>query len=146
MVGDVLSKACSYGLRAVISLAMRQESSYQPIRELSTTLGISFHFLTKILQQLTDAGILVSQKGPKGGVALAVDASRVSVYDIVIAIDGSGAFTACILGLPGCGSRVPCPLHEQWAEERLRIEAMMKEESIDGLAHEVSSRRLRLGP
>lgn len=130
----------------MISLAIRQEATYRPIRELSKTLGISFHFLTKILQQLTDAGILVSQKGPKGGVALALDPSSVTVYDIVLAIDGPGAFTACILGLPGCGSRVPCPLHEQWAEERLRIETMMKEESIDQLAREVGSRRLRLGP
>ncbi len=125
---------------------MRQEASYRPIRELSKTLGISFHFLTKILQQLTDAGILVSQKGPKGGVALAVDPKGITVYDIVMAIDGSGAFTSCILGLPGCGSRVPCPLHEQWAEERLRIEVIMKEESIDRLAREVASRSLRLGP
>ncbi len=142
----MLSKACSYGLRAVISLAMNSGAPYQPIRELSETLGISFHFLTKILQQLTEAEILVSQKGPKGGVALVSDPSRLTVYDIVMAIDGPGVFTACILGLPGCGSRVPCPLHDQWAEERRRIVAMMQAETIDQLAGEVGSHRLRLGP
>ncbi|MDX1429089.1 MAG: Rrf2 family transcriptional regulator [Rhodothermales bacterium] len=141
----MLSKSCSYGLRAAILLAQDDWTSYTPIRELSARLGISFHFLTKILQQLTVARILVSHKGPKGGVALARRPDTVTVYDIVLAIDGPDLFNECILGLPGCGMEEPCPLHGQWSDERSRIESMMKTESIAALATEVISRRLRLG-
>ncbi len=62
----VLSNACTYGVLA--SLFVTREASrskdYVSIGRMSKELNISFHFLAKILQQLTSAGILVSMKGP----------------------------------------------------------------------------------
>ncbi len=140
----VLSKSCTYGLRAAIHLASGAVGTYVSIRELSGQLGLSFHFLTKILQSLTRAGILESQRGPKGGVALSRPADRISVFEIIIAIDGRGVFENCILGLPGCGIRQPCPMHDQWAVERTRIESMMRRQTLESLAGQVERGRLRL--
>lgn len=49
----LLSKSCIYGLRATLFLSAREQDGFIPIREMSEKLEISFHFLTKILQQLT---------------------------------------------------------------------------------------------
>ncbi|MFU8811484.1 MAG: RrF2 family transcriptional regulator, partial [Balneolaceae bacterium] len=64
----MLSKSCTYGLRAAVLLATKEKEVYVTIKELSDELDISFFFLTKVLQQLTKAELLESYKGPNGGV------------------------------------------------------------------------------
>ena len=66
----IFSKSCVYGLRAMIYLASIPREGYVSIKSLSDKLDISFHFLTKILQELTAAELMESMKGPKGGVRL----------------------------------------------------------------------------
>ncbi len=82
----LLSKTCSYGIRAAIYIAVQKDQQYVPIKEISETLKISFHFLTKILQILTKKGIIESIKGPGGGVGLRIDPSEISILDIIYAI------------------------------------------------------------
>jgi len=55
-----ISHACEYGLRAVLYLASLKMDGYVPIRTMSDELNISFPFLTKIFQMLTQAGLLTS--------------------------------------------------------------------------------------
>jgi len=126
----MLSKSCEYGLRATLYLASLDSDGYVPIGTISDELGISFPFLTKIFQKLNDADLLGSQRGPKGGVALTKPAEEISLYDIVVAIDGKDLFNECVLGLPGCGDAEPCPLHDQWADERERVEHLFRDTSL----------------
>jgi Rrf2 family transcriptional regulator, iron-sulfur cluster assembly transcription factor len=140
----LLSKSCEYGIRATLYLAKLKSNGYVSIREISEELDISFHFLTKIFQKLTQAGILASFRGPNGGVALARAAKDVRLLDIVIAIDGRSLFQECILGLPGCGNRTPCPLHSSWAVERERLQDMFSRMTLAATAEELRSLGLRL--
>lgn len=129
----MLSKSCEYGLRAMLYLASLNQPGYVSINTISDELDISFPFLTKIFQKLNDAGLLNSRRGPKGGVALIKEAHEVSLYEIVVAIDGDELFEECVLGLPGCGQAKPCPLHEQWADERERVEKMFRRSTLADL-------------
>ena len=126
----MLSKSCEYGLRASLYLASLDHDGYVPIGTISEELDISFPFLTKIFQKLNDAGLLDSQRGPKGGVALTRSPDEVKLYDIVVAIDGDDLFSECVLGLPNCGNAKPCPLHNEWAEERDRVENMFQNATL----------------
>lgn len=126
----MLSKSCEYGLRAVLYLASLDQEGYVAIGTISEELDISFPFLTKIFQKLNDAGLLTSQRGPKGGVALTQPADKVSLYEIVVAIDGDDLFEECVLGLPNCGDAEPCPLHDEWAGERDRVERMFRNATL----------------
>lgn len=130
-----LSKSCIYGLRASVFLAAKKSDGYINIREISNELNISFHFLTKVLQQLTQAEILESYKGPNGGVKLAKAASEITFMDVVVAIDTDHAFTECILGLPGCGELKPCPMHDQWAKLKGKLSDMMEQSTLRELAN-----------
>lgn len=130
----MLSKSCEYGLRAMLYLASLNATEYVSIRSISEALDISFHFLTKTFQKLTDAGLLVSQRGPAGGVRLARPPRQITPLEILVAIDGSALFTECVLGLPGCGDEKPCPLHEEWAAERARLASMFETVSIADLS------------
>lgn len=140
----LLSRACEYGLRATFYVAAQKPDGYLPIRGIGETLGISVPFLTKVFQQLTQAELLVSFRGPNGGIALARPADQITLYDIVVAVDGPGLFVACVLGLPGCGSQKPCPLHEGWAVERDRLRALFLRTTLDDVAHRLQGTDLRL--
>jgi len=132
----LLSKSCEYGLRAMLYLGSLGDEvegdtagdtsrdptqEYVSIQTISDNLGIGFSFLTKVFQQLNDAGLLTSKRGPGGGVALTRSPDAISLYEIVVAIDDDDLFHECVLGLPGCGEAEPCPLHAHWTEERDRI-------------------------
>ena len=140
----LLSKSTEYALRAVLYVASRKDAKYVSIREISDELGVSFHFLTKILQRLTRKGLVVSYRGPGGGVALARPAGRITLMDIVEAVEESDLFTSCILGLAGCGEKKPCPLHGQWARERTGLGKMFRQTTIAKLAGHVVRDKLRL--
>ncbi|HKL20137.1 MAG TPA: Rrf2 family transcriptional regulator [Halalkalibaculum sp.] len=140
----LLSKSCVYGLRASLFLASNQDGDYISIREMSDKLNISFHFLTKILQQLSAAGLMESYKGPNGGVRLTKSGSKVNLFEIVAAIDGVELFTECALGLPGCGTAKPCPLHDKWAEARDGIRVMLEKTDLVELAKKGKKLNLRI--
>ncbi|RMF60448.1 MAG: Rrf2 family transcriptional regulator [Calditrichaeota bacterium] len=115
----LFSKACIYGIRATFYVSLYQgKREFIPINEISDALGISFHFLTKILQKLTRNSIMISYRGPKGGITLARAPEDISILEIIKAIDGEESLNSCILGLPGCGTERPCPLHDEWGPKR----------------------------
>ena len=140
----LLSKACEYGIRAVLYLAARTPGTYVPIRAISDALGMPYHFLAKIVQTLAQRGILASSRGPNGGVALARPASQITLEEIVLAIDGPAVFTECVLGLPGCGEQKPCPLHEQWIPTRDRLHRMFERASLAEMAERMEEGDFRL--
>ncbi|MBO6524887.1 MAG: Rrf2 family transcriptional regulator [Balneolaceae bacterium] len=140
----LLSKSCVYGLRASLFLAADNSGEYVSIKGMSEKLGISFHFLTKILQQLTADGIMESYKGPKGGVRLSKPAKDITFLEIVVSIDGEDLLRECVLGLPGCGSDKPCPLHDSWFETRTKIKEMFESTTLEYLAIEGKNNNLRI--
>lgn len=141
----LLSKRCEYGLRAVLFLVSRQgERPYVSIREMSSELDVSFHFLTKILQRLTEGGLLISHRGPSGGVALAKDARRVTVLQLIECLEGHDLFESCVLGLEGCGERTPCPLHGAWTRQRKALQELFSQATLADLGRRTAQAGLRL--
>lgn len=130
----ILSQSCKYGLRASVLLATKETAVYISIRELSDELDISYHFLTKILQKLNTANLLCSKKGLHGGVKLSRRADQITFMDIVDAVDGRCSMDSCALGLPGCGEKRPCPMHEKWSAIKSGLFTMMETVTLAELA------------
>jgi Rrf2 family protein len=140
----MLSKTCTYGVQAAIYVAARKCEDWISINEISSNLNISFHFLTKVLQQLTNAGIMTSQRGVHGGVMLAKRAEDVSLLDLISVIDGTDVFEQCMLGLPGCGVAEACPVHDRWVMLRTEIVRVFMGTSLEALARDATMLNLRL--
>lgn len=140
----LLSKSCVYGVQAAIYMASLPRNEYVSIQEIAHNLKISFHFLTKVLQNLTYAGIMVSYRGPNGGIALARPSSSISLADIIDAIDGSDIFHECLFGLPGCGVADPCPAHENWATMRSRLHNLCNTLTLEELGKRANQLNVRL--
>ncbi len=126
----LLSRACEYAIQAVLYLAEHHDAPYVPVKEIAEHNAISPHFLGKIVQTLTQKGLLVSYKGPKGGVRLAKAPEDITVLQVVEAIDGLEFFHRCVIGLPKCGDHNACALHHRWGKIRQEIYDMLSEKSI----------------
>ncbi|MBN1560431.1 Rrf2 family transcriptional regulator [candidate division KSB1 bacterium] len=139
----LFSKACHYAIRAALYISSRSENIV-PIREISDELEISFHFLTKILQQLTRHHILTSLKGPKGGVGLNKPAEEISLKSIVLAIDGQDFFEGCLLRLDKCSDAHPCPIHDEWKPVRRQLLNFLESTTLDQFQSKVKSKKFRM--
>lgn len=126
----IFSRQCEYALQAVTYLARRPEGVKISIRELARTLKIPSHFLAKILQRLTQRGLLVSTKGPTGGFALSMPAKDITLFHIVDAIDGAAFTHSCVLGFPDCSGKHPCAVHEKWGGIRDSIYEMLVSRNV----------------
>ena len=129
----IFSKKCEYGLQAILFLAAKDSGEVIPVDEIAKQLNIPKEFVSKILQSLTESGIIFSKKGKSGGFALAKDPQRIRLIDIVAAIDGLEIFNSCVLGFPRCTPENPCPLHEKWGALRSNAYNMLTDETLDQL-------------
>jgi Rrf2 family iron-sulfur cluster assembly transcriptional regulator len=140
----LLSKTCNYALRAALYVASINDREYIPINEISRNLNISFHFLTKILQTLTETGIMISFRGPNGGIKLTKHPQHISLYEIILAIDGAKIFEKCVLGLDECHNSAPCPLHEQWQNIRENLKKVFQKNTLETLTQEMLLKNFRI--
>lgn len=127
----IFSKKCEYGLQAVLYLAATKDGFVYSADEISKKLNIPKEFISKILQSLTESGIVESKKGKSGGFKLAKHPSKIKLINIVEAIDGLGVFEDCVLGFPHCSPDKPCPVHNTWGELRTKAFEMLSTETID---------------
>lgn len=143
----VLSKGSVYALRALTYVvAHKGDIGFVNIGELSRSLDISFHFLTKIFQQLTQAGILESYQGPNGGIKLARPPQEIKVIEIVDVLEGPEFFNTCLLGLPGCGEFDPCPVHDFRSIAKAELRKEFENTTLADLGSKVTEDRLRIKP
>ncbi len=140
----MLSKSCTYGILATVYVGLKDNNHYVPIRDISENLNIPFHFLTKILQVLTAHKIMLSHRGPHGGVMLAKKPELITVYDIITAFDGDAAFSECLLKLADCNSAHPCPVHEAYSEYKSNMKNLFGNTTIEQLAYRVNDKKIRL--
>ena len=127
----IFSKKCEYGLQAVLYMAAKEPGCVCPSEEIADKLQIPKEFVSKILQSLTESGIVDSKKGKSGGFLLAKNPSKIRLIDIVTAIDGLDLFNRCVLGFPNCSPDQPCPVHDKWGELRTKAYDMLTNETLD---------------
>lgn len=90
--------------------------------------------MAKILQNLSRKGLVMSAKGPNGGFYIQDKTSKVTVADIVKAIDGNQLFTGCGLGLKACDEKKPCPIHDEFKAIRTKLRSVLETTTINQLS------------
>ena len=129
----IFSKTCELGLQAVLFLSIKKEKRIFTATEVSKELKVPKEYISKVMQILTESGIIGSKKGKNGGFYLAKSPSNIKLIDIVEAIDGLDIFNNCVLGFPGCSSDNPCPVHDKWGKLRDDAYKMLSNETLEQL-------------
>jgi Rrf2 family protein len=127
-----LSKKADYGLIALKHLAMHAEVSISA-REIAAQYHIPAELLAKVLQRLARKGLLVSQQGTNGGYVLARDPSRISIVDVVEAIEGPISITPCERG-DDCQQLQVCSVRDPLLKLKAKVVRVLGDTSIYELA------------
>ena len=83
-----ISRSTGYGLVAVGYIAKHPEQDIILSQTISKEYNIPLEYLLKILQQLVRAGVLRSKRGPRGGFSLAKPTKKITMLQIIEAVDG----------------------------------------------------------
>jgi Rrf2 family protein len=139
----MLSATCKYGIRAVIFIASKpDQKSNTGLKEISEKLKIPQPYLAKILQILARKKMLHSSKGPHGGFYLLIPATKLTLMDIIDAIDGRNFFDSCYVTGERCNFDKPgnglCILHNDLRKEKVRLEKFFSSKTVDELIRQVS--------
>ncbi len=71
--------------------------------------------MPQVLAPLIRAGWVVSQRGPTGGYRLNADPDKISVRDVIEAVEGPVEPTRCVLRGGPCSTDINCALHDAWS-------------------------------
>ncbi|MFB6610889.1 RrF2 family transcriptional regulator [Agromyces sp. NPDC056379] len=88
-----LSKGVEWALHTCLNLSWAEEA--KTTAQLAAFYDLPAAYLNKQLQALVRAGILSSTPGPRGGFRLAADPDRLSLLDVIVAIEGRTDAFAC---------------------------------------------------
>ncbi|WP_207481504.1 SUF system Fe-S cluster assembly regulator [Arenibaculum pallidiluteum] len=129
-----LSKLTDYAV-VVLSDMARRSDAVQTVPQLAERTGLPAPTVAKLMKLLTPAGLAVSHRGAQGGYVLARGATDISVAEIIAAVEGPIALTACVEGSDqACNAERMCPMRGNWervngavrdALERVSLAEMM---------------------
>jgi Rrf2 family iron-sulfur cluster assembly transcriptional regulator len=109
-----------YAVTAMLDLAVHQHNETVALADIAVRQGISLSYLEQLFAKLRRKGRVASGRGPGGGYSLALPASRISVAQIVMAINENIDATRCG-GEENCHGEERCLTHQLWTELSRRI-------------------------
>jgi len=120
-----------HGLLLVTELALRYGSGrVATLQEVAETAGISQGFLEQVARSLRRAGIIAGTRGAGGGYRLALAPDKLTVADILAAIEGPVAVIDCLSDEKSCALADSCANRDVWMKIRHQILDTLKHLTI----------------
>lgn len=149
-----ISTGVEYALHCLIFLAaLPPEAEGASARDLADMQGISPEFAAKLFTRLHKAGITVATEGVKGGFRLGRAPERISVHDVVLAIDGDKALFDCreirhrcaVFGdsPPQWATEGVCSVHAVMLEAEKRMRDALRGHTLADLANRTAAKMPR---
>lgn len=107
----MFSQTVEYALRAAVHLAARAPEP-QTTEQIAEATLVPRAYLSKVLQSLVRGGIVQTQRGVGGGISLKRPADKLTILEVVNAVEPIERIHTCPLGLSSHGKRL-CPLHRR---------------------------------
>ena len=104
------STKTTYGLRAMINLTKNSQRDSISLATIAKSEGISQKYLERLFSELKKAKLIKSEKGVSGGYKLSKNPSKITVYDIVKALEGEITLFHCLSagGKINCSAKCSC--------------------------------------
>lgn len=118
--------------------------AFRPSPKIAKELGFSYNHFAKVVQRLVHAGLLETERGPRGGIRLARDPKAVSMLEIYEAAGGEPLRPhRCLLDPSVCKGGA-CALGRLIETENDRLHKTMKQTTLAGLARSFDKTQLEI--
>jgi Rrf2 family nitric oxide-sensitive transcriptional repressor len=132
----LITQTAEYALRAIVYLADQTEPKTNSLIANATLVPVGY--LAKVMQSLNKAGLVSAQRGLHGGFALAVSPDKLTVLQVVNAVEPIRRFKECPLGLHGINL---CPLHRKLDDAAKAIEETFGDSTIADMLNAPKNRK-----
>jgi len=135
-MADILkiSDATALALHSMVHLAQDPETQ-ATTAEIAAVFEASKHHLAKVHQRLSKAGLIISNRGPAGGVVLAKDPSKITLLEIYEVMEGVMVCHPCLFGKTKC-PRTDCVLGSLLPGLAQQVRDYFEETTLAKLAEE----------
>lgn len=107
----MFSQTVEYALRAAVHLASESPEA-RTTDQIAQATKVPRAYLSKVLQGLIRSGLVHSQRGLGGGMTLAIAPEKLTILQVVNAVEPLQRIRTCPLGLEAHGTHL-CPLHKR---------------------------------
>lgn len=134
-----------YAVTAMLDLALRYGKGAVTLADIAKRQGISLSYLEQLFAKLRRTGLVDSVRGPGGGYTLAMEPNKISVAEIIVAINENIDATRCG-GEKNCHGDEACLTHQLWEDLSMRIHEFLNGITLGDLVtkphvQEVASRQ-----
>jgi len=129
-----LTRAADYAIRVMIYLAGMPPGARPSRAALADAAECPEQFLSKVLQSLTRAGLVVSHRGNTGGFELPEVHRQATLLKIVEAIEGPLHLNICLAGQGACSRQERCSTHQVWLQAQIAMTDVLARASIAELS------------
>lgn len=136
-----LTRAADYAIRVMIHLAAFAPGTRASRAELAAASECPEQFLSKVLQSLTRAGLVVSHRGNTGGFELAPAHRGATLLEIVEAVEGPIHLNVCLNADGECSRQEWCPAYGIWNEAQCALTGVLRKANIEELARMAAGSR-----
>lgn len=109
-----------FAVTAMVDLALRGEKNPVTLSAISERQKISLSYLEQLFGKLRRSNIVESVRGPGGGYYLAKPAEKITIAEIIVAVDEPLDATKCG-GKGNCHGEQSCITHDLWMGLNERI-------------------------
>ena len=134
-----ISRLTDYGIVIMAHLADCEDVTIHNARELAGQTRLPSPVVSKILKLLTRAGLLISQRGSKGGYNLARPAAEISVVEMITALEGPVGITECTMHPGACAQESSCHVRDPWQRINGAVQAALEKITLADLAKPMDS-------
>ena len=133
-----LSSLADYAVLMMAAAARREEAGVPAAAAaLAAETGVPLATAQKLSGRLAAAGLLRSARGAAGGVRLARAGAAISLADIIEAVEGPIAMTACVEeGRHDCALETACKVRPHWSAVNGAVRAALAGVSLESLAQQ----------
>ena len=120
-----ITQSTEYAVRCALHLALAPAGRVTPRRAIAAARGIPGPFLAKIAQRLARADLIRIHQGARGGYELLIPANRLTLLQVVEAVEGGILLNACVLHAGACARTRVCAAHRVWTQARSDLRATL---------------------
>jgi FeS assembly SUF system regulator len=124
----------------VVLIDIARAEGVRSTQRIAERTGIPLPTVAKIMKSLNRAGLVASTRGSGGGYILGRPAAAITVADVIQAVEGPIALTACAdTSDEHCGIETLCPVQGKWNRVNTAVRVALSEVTLADMAADVAA-------
>jgi len=129
-----LTRKGEYAIRGIVYLATQPVDKVCLLSDIAAAVDVPQTFLAKIFQQFSKIGLVRSYRGTGGGFVLGRSPERISLLEVVEAVEGHIVPNRCVTGEGECSRTNNCNVHPVWINVQEQVRDILAKVTLKELA------------